>query len=191
MVANSPTYRVPFRRRREGKTKYKTRFALLKSRKPRIVVRKTNRDLIVHLVTYSPEGDVTKARVTKKELEKHGWYVKPNTPTAYLYGILLAKKALKLGIKEAILDIGLHTPTKNSVVFAVAKGALDGGLNLKLGTELDENRINGSVIANYAKSLKELDENKYKRVFSTYLKRGIKPEELPKLFEKVKAKLKE
>ena len=194
--ANSPVYRVPFRRRREGRTKYRTRFAMLKSRKPRLVVRKTNRDLVVQLITYSPEGDKTVYRVNKKELEKHGWLAKANMPTAYLYGLLLAKKVAKSNkanksYEEAILDIGLNTPTKNSIVFAVAKGANDGGLNVKLGMELDEKRINGEHIQSYAKKLKEEGEEKYKKVFSSYLKSSIKPEELTNLFAKVKEKIME
>ncbi len=187
--ATSPNYRVGFRRRREGKTKYRTRFAMLKSRKPRLVVRKTNRDLVVHIVNYYPEGDRTLLKVTKKDLEAKGWVVNSNMPTAYLYGLLIGKKAKEKKIEEAILDIGLHTPTKNSIVFAVAKGANDGGLKVKLGAELDENRVKGEHIAEYAKQLKEKDKKRYEQQFSHYLKNSVKPEELPKKFEEVKEKI--
>ena len=38
------------RRRREGKTDYKARLAMLKSEKPRLVIRKSNRYLVVQIV---------------------------------------------------------------------------------------------------------------------------------------------
>ena len=40
--ATGPTYTVPFKRRRENLTNYAKRLALLKSMKPRMVVRKSN-----------------------------------------------------------------------------------------------------------------------------------------------------
>ncbi len=187
--ATSPIYKVPFKRRRQGRTRYKTRFAMLKSRKPRLVVRKTNRNLVVHLVTYAPDGDKTIVKVDKKHLEQLGWKPKSNMPTAYLYGALLAKKAKEKKFEEAILDIGLHTPTKNGIVFAVAKGAKDAGLKINLGVELDESRIKGEHISNYAKKLKEENEEKYKKLFSAYLKDSVKPEKLTELFEKTKEKI--
>jgi large subunit ribosomal protein L18 len=41
MSRKLPTYKMPFRRRREGKTNYTKRLKLLLSRKPRLVVRKS------------------------------------------------------------------------------------------------------------------------------------------------------
>ncbi|MEM4756409.1 MAG: hypothetical protein QW594_04745, partial [Candidatus Woesearchaeota archaeon] len=48
---------VAFRRRRSGKTNYTKRLGLLKSGKPRLVVRKTNTAFIVQLVKHQPNGD--------------------------------------------------------------------------------------------------------------------------------------
>ncbi len=185
--AKGPTYRVGFRRRREHKTRYKKRLALLKSRKPRLVVRKTNRGIIVQVITFYPEGDRTVVMKVNKHLEKLGWPAKRNTPTAYLLGYMAGKEALKKGIQEVVLDIGLHSPTKGSLVFAALKGAMDAGLKAKLGMELDESRIKGEHIAEYAKLLKE--KGLYEKAYSAYIKKGFKPEELPQLFESIKAKL--
>ena len=62
-----------------------------------------------------------------------GWEPRCNIPTAYLTGLLLAKKWKG----EATLDIGLYKPVKGSVVFAAAKGAQDGGLKLGANIEID------------------------------------------------------
>lgn len=187
--ATSPIYRVPFRRRRKFRTNYKGRYSMLKSRKPRLVVRKKNKNLIVHVVVYSPEGDRTVFSVGKKDLEKMGWNVKSNLPTAYLYGLMVGKIAKKHNIEEAILDIGIHTPTKNGTVFAVAKGSIDSGLKINLGMELDESRLKGEHIAKHAKLLKEKDNESYNKQYSSYIKQKIDPENLPKLFEETKNKI--
>jgi large subunit ribosomal protein L18 len=50
-MATGSRYFVPFRRRREGKTDYYQRTRLVVSDVPRMVVRKTNRHIIVQLVT--------------------------------------------------------------------------------------------------------------------------------------------
>ena len=56
-MATGPRYKVPFRRRREGRTDYRHRAALLRGKLPRAVVRKSNRNITVQLVTYDDKGD--------------------------------------------------------------------------------------------------------------------------------------
>ncbi|MGB9577466.1 MAG: 50S ribosomal protein L18 [Candidatus Micrarchaeia archaeon] len=126
--AKGPLYAVHFRRRREGKTDYGKRLALLKSEKTRLVVRKTNKRIIVQFVNFNEKGDHTITSATSTHLSEYGFPGKCNTPSAYLTGMLAARKAQKKGVKEFILDIGLHSPTKGSVVFAALKGAVDAGL---------------------------------------------------------------
>ncbi len=121
-MARGPRYKVPLRRRREGKTNYRKRLKLLLSRKPRLVVRITNRRVIAQIVEYAPEGDRVVVGVDSAMLREYGWKGDlNNTPAAYLTGILIAKKALQKGIGEAVLDIGLHTPTRGSRVFCSAQ----------------------------------------------------------------------
>ncbi len=151
-MAHSTIYRVKFRRRREGKTNYKKRLALVKSEKPRLVIRVLNRQVIAQLVIYDPRGDKVVASASSHELKKFGWEGHPgNAPSAYLTGLLLGTRAKKKGYSEAILDIGLHTPVPGSNVYAALKGAVDGGLDVPHSEEVlpSEDRIRGSIIAEY------------------------------------------
>ncbi len=133
--ATGPLYQVHFRRRREGRTDYNKRLALLKSRKPRLVVRKTLRTIIAQVVQFTPKGDEVVAAATSKMLGAYGFKGKRNTPSAYLTGLLVGKKASAKGIKQFVLDIGLHAPTKGSAVFACCKGAVDAGLETPYNEE--------------------------------------------------------
>ena len=145
--AHGITHDVHFRRRREGRTDFAARLALLKSGKPRMVVRKTNRYVTVQFIQPSEKGDVTVATATSKQLQKAcGFPGKCNTPSAYLAGMLAGKRAAGKGVKEIVLDIGLHTASKGSVVFAALKGAVDAGLQANFDKEMvpSEDRIKGA-----------------------------------------------
>jgi len=149
-MAHGPTYKVPFRRRREGKTNYRKRLALIKSGKPRIVVRKTLRRIIVQFIKFDPKGDRVIACADSKDLIKYGWRGSAkNTPAAYLVGYIAAKRALEKGVKEAVLDIGLHRPTRGARIFAALKGALDAGLDVPHGEGIfpSDERIRGEHIS--------------------------------------------
>ena len=193
-MARYGRYKVPFRRRREGLTNYYKRRKMILSGKPRLVVRVSNRHVIVQVIKAEPQGDVTLASAHSKELESlFGWKAgTKSTPAAYLVGMLAAYRALERGVREAILDIGLRTAVKGARVFAAAKGAVDAGLKLPLGSDIvpSDDRIRGLHIANYAKLLREEGgEGAVKERFSNYLKRGLNPEELPEHFEEVKQKI--
>jgi len=183
-------YRLKLKRRRLGLTNYYKRRKLILSGKPRLVVRKTNKHIIAQVVLAKPEGDVTVVSATSLELvKKFKWRGDPNnTPAAYLIGLIIGYKALKAGVKEAILDIGLHRPVKGARVFATLKGAVDAGLKVPHSGEIlpSEDRLNGSTIATYAKYLLANDPSKYQTQFSKYLERGLKPEELPVHFSEVR-----
>jgi len=141
--------RLPFRRRREGKTNYRKRLALLKSGKPRVVVRKSNKNIRVQFAIYEKEGDKIITSAMGNELKKYEWDGSlSNTPAAYLTGLLAGKKALKKGIKEGILDIGLYTPVKGARIFAALKGVVDAGVNVPYSEEIipSEDRIYGKHI---------------------------------------------
>ena len=71
-MAHGPLYRVAFRRRREGKTDYRRRLALLKSRETRVVVRSTNSNIIVQFVDYTEQGDLVGATAQAGELPEMG-----------------------------------------------------------------------------------------------------------------------
>ncbi len=181
-------HRAIKRRRRDSLTNYKKRIALLKSGLTRLVVRKTNRSVLVQLVNYDPAGDKVLTTAKSDELSKYNWPPRRNMPTAYLTGMLAAKKAKKLNVGEAVLDIGLYKPVKSSVIFSAAKGAVDGGMKVLSGIELDMGRASGQHIAGYAKALRQ-DEKAYGRQFAGYLEKKVEPEKLPELFEAVKRKI--
>ncbi|MEM2948374.1 MAG: 50S ribosomal protein L18 [Candidatus Anstonellales archaeon] len=188
--AKGPRYVVPFRRRRIGRTRYKKRFALLRSSKPRFVVRKKNRDVIVQIVDFGYEGDRVLVTVNGKTIAKQfNWPSRRNMPTAYLIGLYAAKLAKQKGVTEAVPDIGLHSPTKGSIVFGAIKGAIDGGLKMNMNMEISPERISGKHVAEYAKVLKEKGEEEYKKRFASYLKQEVNPEKIPELFEQVVKKI--
>jgi len=192
-MAHGPRYKVPRRRRREGKTNYYKRYVMVLSGKPRLVVRKTNKYIWVQLVVAKPQGDVTVAAAHSRELVKHyGWKGGTgNTSASYLTGLLAGLRALRAGFKYAVLDIGLHRPVKGSRVFAALKGALDAGLEVPHGDGIfpDPGRIRGEHVAKYAAMLKESMPDAYEKRFSSYLARGLEPEKLPEHFDEVKSKI--
>lgn len=191
-MAKGASYKVPLKRRREGKTNYYKRRKMILSGKPRLVVRVLSRTIVVQIITPHPRGDITHVSAVSQELKRYGWKAGgKNTSAAYLLGLLAGLKARKKGIEEAIVDIGIHSPTKGARVFAAVKGALDAGMKIPVGEEIlpSEDRIKGEHIANYAKLLLEVDKEEYNRRFSSYLEAGLRPEELPKHFEEIKAKI--
>lgn len=148
--------RMPPRRRREGLTDYRQRLRLVKSSLPRLVVRRTNRYLIVQVIKPRRGGDETILTITSKKLRDFGWRAGlKNTPAAYLTG-LLAGLLVKDKIEKAVLDIGLQRPSKGARVFAAAMGFRDAGVEIPLGEEKlpDEDRIKGGHIAEYYRMLK-------------------------------------
>jgi len=154
-----PTYTMPFKRRREGRTDYARRLGLLESRKPRLVVRKSQKYIYASIVQFDLKGDKTIAAASSAELRKHGWtFATDNLPAAYLTGMLVAKKALKNGVKEAILDTGLYAKTKGNRIFSAVKGAIDGGLKVPVAEEIlpSEDRIKGAHIQAKTKQGKDI-----------------------------------
>lgn len=160
MKAQGPHYRVGFRRRRESRTDYRLRARLLRSEKPRAVVRKTLNQMIVQIVEANPAGDRIVASATSRELRKHGWAAGTgNVPAAYLTGFLAGHRASGKGVAEAILDIGLHKPTKGGRVFAALQGLLDAGVAIPHSKDIlpSKERLRGEHIhEDLAKSLDDV-----------------------------------
>lgn len=192
-MAHGPRYKVPRRRRREGKTNYHRRYRMILSGHPRFVVRKTNKYVWVQVIKASPKGDIVVAAAHSKELEKkYGWKGYGNSlPATYLTGLLAALRAKKAGVEYAVPDIGLHKPTVGARVFAAIKAANDVGLKVPVGEEVvpNENRIKGEHIADFAKALKESNPEEYQRRFKTLLERGLAPETYPHHFEETRSKI--
>src|SRR4030042_654151 len=150
LMARGSSYRVPLRRRREGKTDYQARKALILSGKPRLVSRSSGRNIIVEIVVGKPRGDEVLAAAHSSELKKaYGWKASTgNVPAAYLTGLLCGLKAKSKGVEEAVLDIGLVAPTKGAKVFATLSGVLDAGVDVPHTEEKNvEERTEGAHIA--------------------------------------------
>jgi large subunit ribosomal protein L18 len=152
-MAEGPRYFVPFRRRREGRTDYYKRTHLVVADRPRMVVRRTNRYIIVQLVEAGMEGDRTLVAANSKELAQYGFLGSASsTPAAYLTGMLFGVRALNTDHTGAVLDIGLHRATSGARVFATLRGAVEAGLDIPHGEAIlpGDDRVKGAHIANYA-----------------------------------------
>src|SRR5215510_1638131 len=187
-MATGPRYSLPFRRRREQRTDYKLRRSLLISGKHRAVVRLTNKFVYVQVAEAKPQGDYVKASASSRELIKMGWKGGTgNLPAAYLTGELAGRRAIASGVKEALLDIGLKPSSKGSKLYAVLKGLVDSGLQVPHSPNNlpDANRLAGAHVSAYAKSLSAEASDEYKKKFSGYIGRGLKPEDLSAHFKQV------
>ena len=190
-MAKDSRYCVQLRRRKEGKTDYKARKALVISGKPRLVVRNTLKNVIAQIIVAKPHGDEVLVSAHSRELKKYEWKAHAgNLSSAYLTGLLCGLKAKAQGVKEVILDIGLHSPSKGARVFAMLKGVLDAGVHVPHSEEKlpDEKRIEGEHIVQYAESLAS-NPQEYQSKFSKYLEQKLPPESLPKHFAKVKKEI--
>lgn len=131
------TFIMPFRRRREGSTNYAKRLGMIKGGKTRMVVRRSNKGVVIQFVNYSEKGDMTVYGMHSSRLrEICGFPAKCNTPSAYLAGLYAGRQAKAKGVKEAIADINTAA-SKGAVVFAAVKGAIDAGIAIPL----DEKKI--------------------------------------------------
>lgn len=201
----------------------------------RLVARITNAKVIAQIAYSTLAGDRILCEANSQELKKWGLKTGfTSYPAAYGTGLLLARRLLKQlnmadtykGTKtidgqaydvsgeanadrrpfKAVLDIGIRRPTIGNRVFAVLKGATDGGLHVphsinkfpgfKKGDTKDKNaydaeahraRIFGAHIDEYMDKLKEEGEEGYKKQFNkwnqTLKDAGV--EGVEDLFEKV------
>ncbi|KIK48932.1 hypothetical protein CY34DRAFT_797724 [Suillus luteus UH-Slu-Lm8-n1] len=158
-------FQVKYRRRREGKTDYYARKRLVTQAKNkynapkyRLVVRFTNRDIIVQIVYARLQGDFVLTAARSQELPRYGInHGLTNWTAAYATGLLCARRALaKLGLADkyegvaepdgsltltealddedaprpfkCYLDVGLKRTSTGHRVFGAMKGASDGGI---------------------------------------------------------------
>ncbi|MHA1338673.1 MAG: 50S ribosomal protein L18 [Promethearchaeota archaeon] len=193
-MTHGPRYRVPMRRRREGKTNYHKRLKLILSGKLRLVIRATLRSTIVQVVEAHISGDKIIAQAHSNQLKKYfNWkYNTGNMPASYLTGYLCGLRAKKKGIQDCILDIGICIH-KNRVVSAF-KGFLDANISVPYNNKFFEkshleDRINGTHIKNYAEYLKKNNKEKYEKVFSQYIKNKVDPTKIVSDFKNIKTKI--
>ncbi|CAJ0609097.1 unnamed protein product [Cylicocyclus nassatus] len=107
---------------------------------------------------------------------------------------------------KAVLDVGLARTTTGCKVFAVMKGVADGGIEVphsenrffgydseskKYDAEAHRDRIFGKHVAEYMRSLKEEDEDAYKRQFSHFIANGITADNLEEMYKNGHAAIRE
>ncbi|MEM0465221.1 MAG: 50S ribosomal protein L18 [Candidatus Pacearchaeota archaeon] len=139
-------------RRIKNKTNYRKRLILLKSKSPRLVIRKTNKYINIQIIESKNALDKVLFHVCSKELLKYGWPKEKkgslkSLPAAYLSGFLLGKIAKDFK-KIVILDTGLIPSTKGSRIYAAVKGAFDSGIKINFNEKImpSKDRIEGKSI---------------------------------------------
>lgn len=146
-MSDSPTYRVAFRRRREGRTDYRYRLKLLRSGVPRAVVRFSSGRVIVTVTGFDPSGDRVLAAAESPELSRVGFpdASLASTPASYLTGYLAGLRAKAAGATEAVLDAGLKRPANGGRLLSALKGLLDAGVEIPHGEGAfpSADRLNG------------------------------------------------
>jgi large subunit ribosomal protein L18 len=188
-MARNSTYRVKLRRRREGKTDYHARKAMVVSERPRLVPRFSAKNVSIQIIISKVSGDVVIAAAHSSELKKkYGWKAPTgNIPAAYLTGLICGFRAKNKTVKNAILDIGLVNPSKGSKVFAALSGVIDAGIDIPHDEKkIIKGRLEGKHIAAYGSSL-ESDSDAYSTRFAKYLEQKLFPQDLPEHFSKIKS----
>ncbi len=113
------------------------------------------------------------------------------------------------GVKKpfrALLDVGIKATTTGAKVFAVMKGASDGGLDVphnhkrfpgfdrdtkEFDAEVHKSRIMGEHVADYMREMQEDDEEMYKKHFKEYLDADLEADDLEEMYEKVHSSIRE
>jgi len=107
---------------------------------------------------------------------------------------------------KALLDVGLQRTTTGARIFGALKGACDGGLNIphsdrrfpgttrdgkenKPNPEVHRKYIFGGHVADYMTKLQESEPDRYKLQFGRYVKAGVKPEDMEKIYTKAHASI--
>jgi large subunit ribosomal protein L5e len=216
-------YRARKRLITQDKNKYNTP-------KYRLVVRISNRDVTAQIAYSLISGDRILSAAYSHELKRYGLKVGfTNYASAYATGLLLARRVLaQLGLADkykgltdangedfsvsyndegprpfkAVLDVGLARTTTGSRVFAVMKGALDGGLDVphketrfagfkkdskKLDAALFRKYLLGGHVADYMNFLQKNNAERYQKQFSRFIKAGIKAADIESTYKKVHA----
>jgi len=198
------------------------------SPKYRLVVRISNKDIITQIAYAKIEGDIILAAAYSHELKSFGMPAGlSNYAAAYATGLLLARRVLtKLNLADkykgntkidgndynveeladgphpfrAYLDVGLHRTTTGSKIFAVMKGACDGGIEVPhsvsrfagynkeekaLKPEVLRKHIFGGHVADYMKLMRDENSAKFQKHFSAYAEGKVKPEDLEKKWTEV------
>lgn len=143
------------RRRKENKTDYLKRMKLLKSEKPRVVFRKTNKFIISEYIESDEAKDKVIFGFDSRKLKDYGW---PNEASgslksisaSYLTGYLTGKTILKNKLVHPILDTGMNRVIRKNKVYSFLNGLIDAGIKIECKKEFfpDKKSIAGEHLKN-------------------------------------------
>lgn len=144
------------RRRHENKTDYSKRIKLLKSGKPRVVVRISNKYVNVQFVKSENAQDKVELDLNSRKLVEYGWPEEfknslKSIPAAYLLGYLMGKKIIKEKKETPVLDFGMQRRIRKNRLYSFLKGIMDAGVDIKSKRDdvfPEEERINGKELNN-------------------------------------------
>jgi large subunit ribosomal protein L5e len=195
--------------------------------KYRLIVRFSNTDITCQVSYATIAGDKVLCSAYAHELPKFGLKVGlTNYAAAYSVGLLCARRCVtKIGLDtiyggtleatgedthveldegphplSVVLDAGLNRTSTGSKIFAVMKGALDGGLNIPhnekrfvgydgitkhYDPDIMKKYIFGGHVAGFMEELSEHEFDEFCRPFSQYIKHQVDPDNLESLNEKV------
>lgn len=106
------------------------------------------------------------------------------------------------GAFRCVLDVGLKRTSTGARVFGAMKGAVDGGLDIphsesrfpgynredkKFDASVHRNHIFGLHVAEYMRTLKDDDEEAYKRHFSRFIAEGLTADSIEAMYKKAHA----
>ncbi len=154
------------RRRKEHKTDYLVRLKLLKSEKPRLVFRKTNKYIVSQYVLSEEAKDKAVFGITSKALLKYGWPEDfkgslKSIPASYLTGYLMSKIIQEKKLEKPIIDFGMIRTIHKTKVFAFIKGIVDAGLEVSSKQEAfpEQERIQGKNLKkDFTKTFEEIKQ---------------------------------
>lgn len=153
---------VQHRRKRENKTNYYKRLNLLKSSKPRLVIRVKSASVLIQLIGFKSDGDEILVSGKSKDLKDLGWkHGLNNIPGCYLTGLIVGKKALANNIKETVVDFGFHTTVKGSRIYATLKGLIDAGVDVPADKEAfpSQERLSGKHISSHIQKSSSIEKD--------------------------------
>lgn len=142
-------YTVKYRRKREVVTDYKKRLKLLGCNKDRLVIRRSNNNIVVQVVRYAEKGDLVVAMANAQDLVKLGYQGhKGNRCAAYLIGLICGKRAKDKGVHLCVLDIGMHRSIAKNSIYSALKGFLESGIEVPHKPEIlpDDDMVMGKYI---------------------------------------------
>jgi len=200
------------------------------SPKYRLVVRHSNKDVICQIIKSKINGDYVVTSAYAHELKRYGITLGlTNYASSYAVGLLIGRRLLqKLGLDKkfegvknpngemfhvddkgegphpfaALLDVGLARTTTGARVFAVLKGAVDGGINLPhnekrfvgynsgekaFKADVLRKHIFGTHVGEYMKYLREHNAAQFDSQFARYIKAGIDEKKIEDVYKKAHA----